>query len=141
MISNRNTWDAKNMLDYFCQRMIITMHPGINDRELLKKFEGTPKYNIKYIAEVLGSAAQRTDVYISNTDDNAQLLRLLKLAHHVLMHNLYSNLMYDFGTGKLRIEVVETPSRSFTIDFLLGHNDKLIGRITTRSVKTIEKKR
>ena len=139
MISNRNTWEAKNMLDYYCQNMIITMYPGINEKELFKKFESTQRYNLRYINDFSGTMAQRSDVYVSNTADNEQLLKLLKLAHYEMVNNLYSNLRYDFGTGALELEVVESTSRSYLILFMLDKNNRLIGKVTTRSLKVVDK--
>ena len=139
MISNRNTWEAKNMLDYFCQNMIITMFPAINEKELIRKFESVSRLNLRYIQDFSGTFASRSDVYISNTSDNQQLLRLLKLAHYVMINNLYSNLRYDFGTAALELEVVENTSRSYSILFMLDKNNRLIGKVTTRSLKVVDK--
>ena len=139
MISNRNTWEAKNMLDYYCQNMIITMYPGINEKEAFQKFHSVQKYNLRFINDFSGTMASRSDVYVSNTSDNQQLLRLLKLAHFVMINNLYSNLRYDFGTGALELEVIELASRSYSILFMLDKNNRLIGKVTTRSLKVVDK--
>ena len=135
MIEERTIQDTKSLLKYYLKRMLATVYPQLDEKRALKRYEELEDYRVNYITDFRSESARRSDIYESNELDNRTILRILKLARHIMQKEKYCAIRCNPEIWKLDIIVKDDDLRYYKLSFKVTETDSFMVKVSTASLR------